>query len=111
MSKHIKANGEVLEVRPKSGTTFTLEEMQGYVGGYIEMVQRLRLGREFLAPGVYAEIGPEHVLVVNEEGKIRGLTLNKAATSVFAGGVFDHIVGDVLLCTREEAGFENTGGN
>ena len=60
----------------------TLEEMQKYVGGYIELI--------YLNDGM--------VLVVNEEGLILNLPYNERATNTaLAEGKEHHIVGDVLL--------------
>lgn len=76
------------EVIPKNGTDFTLEEMQGYVGGYIEIVG-LNDGR---------------LLVVNEEGKLDGLPINRGATAIWEAnhGRTDIIVGDALVCDSNE---------
>ena len=79
-----KADGTEEAVRPKDGRKFTLEELQRMVGGYIEVVP-LSEGR---------------LMVLNEEGKLKGLPMNRAA-SVFALphiGTGDFIVGDALVC-------------
>lgn len=76
-------NGEKKVVRPKNGTDFKLVELQGFVGGYIEVVT-LDNGR---------------IMVVNEEGKLLGLDYNIGATNlVYECGIKDLIVGDVLVC-------------
>ena len=36
MAKIYKANGEVLDIEPKNGTDFKLEELQAIVGGLID---------------------------------------------------------------------------
>lgn len=36
MAKIYKANGEVLDIEPKNGTDFQLEELQAIVGGLID---------------------------------------------------------------------------
>lgn len=82
MAKWIKANGETKEVQPKNGTDYSLGELQGFVGGYIEIV--------------YLEGGG--IMVANEEGLLEGLPINSIA-SMTAGTV---IVGDVLVCKSEE---------
>ena len=82
MAKIIKTNGEVLEVEPKNGTDFSLEEMQAIVGGYIEIVS---LG--------------DDLMVVNEEGKLIGLPINDVATAMITN---DIIVGDVLICKNNQ---------
>jgi len=75
----LKADGTKNHVVPKNGKTFSLKEMQGFVGGYIEMLQ-LQDGR---------------IMWCNEEGKLKGLPVNSLATS--ACKYFDTIVGDVLI--------------
>ena len=78
MAKIIFTNGAEFEVAPKNGTDFSLEELQGVVGGYIEIV-RLR---------------DDKMMVVNEEGRLIGLKHNIKASTIAA----DHIVGNVLIC-------------
>ena len=88
MAQFIKANGEVTEVKPKNGKDFSLEEMQKFVGGYIEIVE--------------SQIkGDKRLIVLNEEGKLHGLPVNPKATAIF-GYPGDFIVGDVLVCTNKE---------
>lgn len=70
-----KTSGEETEVSPEGGT-FTLDELQKFVGGYIELVP--------LPEGM--------VLVVNEEGLLRSLPKNDTA-SFLAGRI---IVGDAV---------------
>jgi hypothetical protein len=81
----IKASGEVTDTQPTKGgkrPKFTLEELQGFVGGYIELV----------------DLGSRDVMVVNEEGRIHGLPINMKA-SARANRL---IVGDVVVCKRGE---------
>lgn len=85
MAKLIRANGEVVEIEPKDKDSFTLDEMQGYVNGWIEVV--------YLASG--------DVMVVNEEGKLNGLPINEIATAVY-GNIHDTIVGDVMIINRNQ---------
>lgn len=80
-AKLIRTNGTVEAVKPKRGTAFTLKELQTLVGGYIEVL--------------YPPSRTGAVLVVNEEGRLRGLPPNKVASAVYGGGF---IVGDALLC-------------
>tara|TARA_Y100000310_G_scaffold318729_1_gene373146 strand:- start:96 stop:350 length:255 start_codon:yes stop_codon:yes gene_type:complete len=72
-----KTDNTVEAVKPKQGESFSLKELQGYVGGYIELV-KLRDGTN---------------LVVNEEGLMRRLPVNEEASHI-ANRV---IVGDALL--------------
>lgn len=76
----IKTTGEVTEVKPANGKEFTLEELQGYVEGYIEATQ--------------TEDG--RTLIVNEEGKLDGLPFNTTASELY-NRPFDVIVGNAVL--------------
>jgi hypothetical protein len=95
MAKWIKASGEVVEVQPAAALKpnlkgkpkrpkFNLEELQKYVGGYIERVQ----------------IAPNTDMICNEEGKLKGLPVNHAATLLVH--MTQIIVGDVLVVERGE---------
>lgn len=95
MAKIIYTSGLVKEATPANGKWFTLEEKQAIVGGNIEIIP----SRE------------GNWLVINEQGKLEGLPVNKEATLLYAYGVMtsengftvhDVVVGDVLYCTEEE---------
>lgn len=78
---------DTVEVQPKNGTDFQLEELQDYIGGYIEIV--------------YFKDG--RMLVVDEEGKLKGLPFNVGATLAFNEGTGRHddiILGNALLCEK-----------
>ena len=83
----MKSNGDVEEVAPNNGKTFSLQELQQYVQGYIEIVG----------------VGDKY-LILNEEGKLIGLELNVKATEIFIKyrGATDVVVGDVLLADDDE---------
>ena len=83
----MKSNGEVQEITPQNGKHFSLEELQGFVEGYIEIVS----------------IGDKH-MVVNEAGKLDGLDINSKATEIYIKhyGSNDIIVGNALLADRGE---------
>ena len=68
--------------------TMTLEEMQAWVGGYVQMVP-LPDGRE---------------LWCNEEGKIDGLPVNAKATAIWEKnyGPTDIIMGNAIISTPGE---------
>ena len=85
MAKIYKTNGEVVDVTPKNGKKFELEEMQAIVGGYIE---------------IYYVNDNKDLLIINEEGKIHGLDYNEKATELFrkAYNTDDFIVGNALVC-------------
>ena len=87
MAKIYKTNGTVVEVNPKNGKDFKLEELQAIVGGYIEVLP----------------INNKEVLVCDEEGKLKGYPLNIAATDIVqSNGISNYIVGDVLICDNEQ---------
>ena len=94
----IKANRVVEKVLPKNKKTFTLAELQEYVGGYIEIVPIEKV------PHFYMR---DALMVVNEEGKLNGLPINIIATDIYLynhTGIMgvDTIVGDVLICKSKE---------
>lgn len=55
------------EIEPANGKAFTLEEMQKFVGGYVELIAQDR----------------ETLMLVNEEGRLLGLPVNEVATRVY----------------------------
>lgn len=82
MADCIKVGGSVTKVSPANGSHFMLEELQKYVGGYIEPI-RFPDGR---------------VMLVNEEGLIHSLLFNHTA-SILTGR---RLVGDVIILTKQE---------
>jgi len=82
VAKLIEACGVVTEVWPKNGEVFSLEELQGYVGGYVEPL--------------YLE--GDKVALMDEDGRFKHLRVNDVA-SVQLGR---YIVGPVLIGSREE---------
>jgi len=91
MARLIFTDGSIKHVEPKNGTDFQLEELKDFVGGYIEILH-LRESNQ--------------LMVVNEEGKLLGLDFNLIASTVAqccnACGQDDYIVGNVLICRKEE---------
>jgi len=89
MAQLIKSNGEISKVLPGNGKVFTLQELQSFVGGYIE----------------FRHVDGE-IMVMNEEGKLMGLPNNDEATNVLmelkAIASDDYVVGDVLICLKKE---------
>jgi hypothetical protein len=86
MATLFKTDGTQTEVSPKNGRKFTLEELQGYVEGFIEVV-RTHDGR---------------LMVIDEEGKLKGKPYNRGATHLYECGSRDPIVGDAIIGTRKE---------
>lgn len=86
MAIFISAKTQKFEhVIPESKGTFSLEELQKYVGGYIEFAPR----SPFALPEVH-----DKVVICNEEGRIHHLPLNELASRVCG----QDLVGDVLIC-------------
>ena len=81
----IYANGTEKEISPKNGKDFQLEELQKIVEGYIEVLP----------------IHDGEIMIMNEEGKINGLPINKKATEIVSDIVCDVIVGNVLICNSK----------
>lgn len=84
-----EATGRAQGVLPANGTDFSLEELQGFVGGYIEVVH----------------ITENVIMVVNEDGKAQRLEPNSAATvlakALGAIAMNDFIVGNALMCPSD----------
>lgn len=64
MALLVKVDGSAERVEPKNRTSFSLEELQGYVGGNIQIITP-KAGER---------------MVINEEGKLMGLPINKQIT-------------------------------
>lgn len=87
MTHIIKVNGEEVEIQPQNGADFKLRELQDIVGGYIETLP----------------VANDQLMIINEEGKLMRLPINERATEIaYENGVFDCIVGDVVICTEDE---------
>jgi hypothetical protein len=78
----------IKEINPTNGSYFTLEELQGYVGGRIEI---LHLESEELE---------DRLLIVHEEGKLISLPFNLPATLIWLMyyGETDFVSGDAIIC-------------
>lgn len=84
--KVIKTNGETQEVNPKNGKEFSLEELQGFVGGYVE---KLNVNGKKVKQ-----------IIMNEEGLLMKLEPNLIVTELLSlefGREVKTIVGDVLV--------------
>lgn len=91
-AKLYKVDGTILEIEPIKGKTFSLKELQGYVGGTID-IQDLPSFKK--------------VMILNDNGKIIGLLKNEKATEIwkeeypikdFPNNNDELIVGDVVIC-------------
>ena len=81
------SDGATKVVSPSNDSDYSLEELQEFVGGYIEIVR----------------LGGNKMMVINEEGKIHNLPLNIKATSIIQlKGRNDVIVGNALVCSIDK---------
>lgn len=88
MATLIKTNGEITEVKPKNNKCFSLEELQEFVDGYIEIFW----------------INDKR-WVVNEEGLLDDLPENLMATKMLREVVSyptQVLVGNVLITEEKE---------
>jgi len=78
----------IKEITPANGICFTLAELQGYVGGLIEI---LPLEEDELE---------DRLLVVHEEGKLLSLPYNIPATLIWIMyyGDTDYVSGNAVIC-------------
>ena len=84
----IKTSGEKLEVKPANGESFSLKEVQEYVGGYVEMFRVS--GKKYL---------------FNEEGLLHDLPSNVKATEELekdCNQAVQTLVGNVLILEDSE---------
>ena len=78
----VTPSGSMKEVKPMNGEKFTLFELQQHVGGYIEIIY----------------LTNDKLLVVDEEGKLKGKPLNRIATGwLNADGIIDYVAGTAIL--------------
>jgi hypothetical protein len=86
MGKLIRWNGDTSDVQPLNGTDYQLDELQKFVGGYIEILY----------------LSDKLIMIVNDEGAYDKKP-NKVATDIYRmihpGFI---IFGDVLICKKEE---------
>lgn len=87
MAKIYKPDGQIIDIHPKNGTDFSLEEIQSIVNGYFETLS--------LPDGSW--------VAVNDKGKEMGLPININATKIIRSvGYDDCIVGNALICKYSE---------
>lgn len=78
----LKADGTNEWVSPANGKKFTLEELQKFVGGWIEMVP----------------VSEKMVMVVNEEGTFHQLPYNKTATRLWQESFKPNVITGSIIC-------------
>lgn len=89
MATLIRATGEQMTVKTASGGKFTLEELQGFVSGFIERID-LQNGK---------------AMYINEDGKAMQMKRNIEATVCFQQrGCLqgDYIAGDAVILDYSE---------
>jgi len=95
MARLLSVDKTIIEKRVlPENETFTLEEMYKYTNSTIvEFV--------YLNEGL---ITGEHIMIIDEEGKLNNKPINDIATHYFRkyNKTHDFIVGDVLLCDKSE---------
>jgi hypothetical protein len=81
----LRSNGEIEKAvkLPKKGA---LEFLQKIVDGYIEIVSTK----------------DKKLLIINEDGKRKGLQVNKKATKLYIYGSEDPIIGDAIVVETNE---------
>lgn len=92
MAKHIKTDGTITDVYPLNGKSFSLEELQKFVGGNIEIVS--------------VKNSNDLVMFINEEGKLNPHYKNIIATKIALIDEEDYIAGDAIVCNHFESGDE-----
>lgn len=87
----IQPTGRTILLRCDDGDQMRLETMQSIVGGYFECATSM------LDPTWARELVERIVLVINEEGKLKGLPVNEKATELFYWAGMDVIAGTAIL--------------
>jgi hypothetical protein len=84
-----QSENEVIGLSAPKG--LTLEEMQTFVGGYIQPI--------YPSQHTSKRLASTYTMYCNEEGKLNGLNLNPIATII--ANIDDVIVGDVFLIRKD----------
>lgn len=97
MATLVKADGTRSEITPKDGTSFKFEgELYPIIAPVSKMIEVITLQHGF-------------VMLMDEEGKRQpGAVRNELGTALLmgvGGQPGDFIVGDIIIATRREAGF------
>jgi len=83
----LKANGSRIEVEPKNGKHFTLEEVYKLIDtDQVELIATKNKGL---------------VMLVDEDGKMKKKPYNVKATSMANVRGMDYVVGDVVICPKK----------
>ena len=89
-AKLLKASGEVMEIEPKNGTDFKLDELYKHL--QCSLVEVINLNQN-------------DIMVVDDEGKWASKVINVNATKCAQENqaiiFWDYIVGDAIVCNRK----------
>lgn len=86
MDRIIYVDGTIKKIAPKNGKFYELSELREIVDGYIEIVP----------------VSSTQYAVINEEGKILNLPINRLATLDYSTTLYanDYFAGNVLICDK-----------
>ena len=79
----IRVDGTREPYPPANGRDYTLAELKKAIGGGFIEIAHTQDGR---------------IMVIDDEGKLKGFPVNPVATALYVYGEQDPIVGDVLVC-------------
>lgn len=83
----LTAKGKYYSREPKNRHVFTAEELNEIVEGYFEVIS----------------LDDITYMVVNEDGKRKGLHRNEQATTLLSERrIQDYVVGDVIVCDKSQ---------
>lgn len=90
MATLYKPDGITTQITPGNGKTFTLEELQEIVRGYIQLIAMFN----------------RRCAIVDEDGRMKQLPVNLSGTRAVAGRTLHNVscslVGNVLVCEEGE---------
>lgn len=87
----LHANNSTTIITPELDNEFSLAELQGYVGGFIQII-------DLKEPAVINGI-KYSIVVIDEDGKYKNYPINTTATQYAKSALFDDdfLVGDVVF--------------
>ena len=90
-AKLLKASGEVMEIEPKNGTDFKLDELYKHL--QCSLVEVISLNHD-------------DIMVVDDEGKLKSNNVINVNATVLAQKnqaiiFWDYIAGDAIVCNRK----------
>ena len=90
-AKLLKASGEVVEIKPKNGTDFKLDELYKHLN--CSLVEVISLNQD-------------DIMVVDEEGKLKANNVINVNATMLAQEnraivFWDYVVGDAIVCNKK----------